>query len=299
MDLTTAHQISALIERVVSLRADGDLNEALRVADTVVVKSEHALSSDPDTREAYVSALRLRGELDLELGSCELACDDFNLAIEQLHGQSDSQVQIGQLYALLGSSHDGCGQPTLAAEHWRKAMVYFENQTPPPVLDIAAMANNLGFLCKAAGDLGAAKNYFLKALDIVQSQFGEEHEQTATICNNLGALYQASNLHQQALEMHTRALDTRRNLFGERNPDTAQSHNNLALALFNTGDYEWPRRHFESALFGFQSLGKKYHDDLEVVALNYCDLLRIDGDHQLAREIAERIEDVIGHPIGS
>ena len=89
------------------------------------------------------------------------------------------------------------------------------------------------------------------------------------------------------------ALETRRNMLGEEHPDTAQSHNNLALALLNTGDRSWARRHFEKALAGFEALGPEYLEDLEAVASNYCDFLREEGETQLAEVIAGRVNEVV------
>jgi tetratricopeptide (TPR) repeat protein len=162
------------------------------------------------------------------------------------------------------------------------------------LLDIAAMANNLGFIAKANGDLDAAESHFLRALEIVHSQHGQEHEQTATVSSNLGALYQAAGYFEQSREMHMIALETRRSLLGEDHPDTAQSHNNLALALLNTGDRSWARRHFEKALTGFEALGTEFSSDLEAVASNYCNFLREEGEVIEADLIAGRVRDLIG-----
>ena len=156
------------------------------------------------------------------------------------------------------------------------------------------MANNLGFIAKRNGNLEESETHFLRALEIVHSEYGQEHEQTATISSNLGALYQAAGFLEQAREMHMIALETRRSILGEEHPDTAQSHNNLALALLKTGDRSWARRHLEKALTGYESLGEEYSTDLEAVAANYCDFLREEGDGQLADVIAGRVRKALG-----
>ena len=89
------------------------------------------------------------------------------------------------------------------------------------------------------------------------------------------------------------ALETRRELLGENHPDTAQSHNNLALALLQTGDRAWARRHFEKALAGFEKLGTAFAKDLESVASNYSDFLREEGDASLADLINSRVKEVL------
>ncbi len=292
MDSPTATFIGILQDRVESLRSVGDLDEALHAACAAVEKSQQTLGPNLDSIDAFASALEIRGDIHRELGNFDLARDDYRQAIDQLEARPDRFAQIGRLYAGLGAAYDGMGRSEKAVENWRIATGFFERHEPPLMLDIAAMANNLGFLYKATGDLGAAETQFLRALEIVHSQLGQEHEQTATVSSNLGALYQTAGFYEQSREMHMMALETRRNLLGEEHPDTAQSHNNLALALLNTGDRAWARRHFEKALAGFEALGPEFTEDLEAVASNYCDFLREEGELQLAELIAGRVRDV-------
>ncbi len=294
MDSPTATLIGILQDRVESLRTAGDLDEALHAANAAVEKAQQSLGPNLDSIDAFASTLEIRGDLHRERGNYELARDDYKPAIDQLEDRPDQFALIGRLYAGLGAAYDGIGREDKAGENWHKAIEFFEKHEPPLMLDIAAMANNLGFLYKNGGDLDAAETQFLRALEITHSQLGQEHEQTATVSSNLGALYQAAGFHEQSREMHMIALETRRNLLGEEHPDTAQSHNNLALALLNTGDRSWARRHFEKALAGFEALGPEYTEDLEAVASNYCDFLREEGEGQLAEVIAGRVNEVIG-----
>ena len=292
MDSPTATLIGILQDRVATLRAAGDLDEALHAATAAVEKCQQTLGPNFECIHAFATTLEIRGDIHRELGNFEQARDDYRQAIDQLDDRPDQVDQIGRLHAALGAAYDNLGQTDKAAQHWHRAIQYFEQHEPPLMLDIAAMANNLGFLYKTAGDLDAAETQFLRALEIVHSQLGQEHEKTATVSSNLGALYQAAGFHEQSREMHMMALETRRSLFGEEHPDTAQSHNNLALALLSTGDRSWSRRHFENALAGFEALGPDYRNDLETVASNYCDFLREEGETQLAEIIAGRVSKV-------
>ncbi|MEO5713962.1 MAG: tetratricopeptide repeat protein [Luteolibacter sp.] len=294
MDSPTATLIGILQDRVESLRAAGNLNEALHASSAAVEKSQQTLGPNLDSIDAFSSALEIRGDIHRELGNFELARDDYRQAIDQLQDRPDRFDQIGRLHAGLGAAYDGLGREEHAVNNWKVAMEYFERHEPPLLLDIAAMANNLGFIAKAAGDLDTAESSFLRALEILHSQLGQDHEQTATVSSNLGALYQAAGFYEQAREMHMIALETRRNLLGENHADTAQSHNNLALALLNTGDRSWARRHFEKSLAGYEALGPEYADDLEAVASNYCDFLREEGEVNLAEVIAGRVREVLG-----
>jgi len=294
MDSPTATLIGILQDRVESLRASGNLNEALHAATAAVEKAQQSLGPNLDSIDAFATTLEIRGDVYRELGMWELARDDYRQAIDQLQNRPDRYGQVGRIHAGLGAAYDGLGLEERAISHWQKAIEFFEQNEPPLLLDIAAMANNLGFIAKANGDLDSAESHFLRALEIVHSQLGQEHEQTATVSSNLGALYQAAGYYEQSREMHMIALETRRSILGEEHPDTAQSHNNLALALLKTGDRSWARRHFEKALTGYEALGPEYSADLDAVASNYCDFLREEGENSQADIIAGRVRDLLG-----
>ncbi len=293
MDSPTATLIGILQDRVQTLRDSGNLQEALHAAAAAVEKSQQTLGTNLDSIDAFASALEIRGDVHRELGDLELAREDYRQALDQLDNRPDRSEQIGRLHADLGAVYDGLDLEQRAVNHWIKAIEFFEKTEPPLLLDIATLCNNLGFIAKANGDLDSAESNFLRALEIVHSQLGQEHEQTATVSSNLGALYQAAGFNEQSREMHMIALETRRSVLGEEHPDTAQSHNNLALALLNTGDRSWARRHFEKSLAGYEALGADYAPDLEAVANNYCDFLRQEGEVNLAEVIAGRVRNVI------
>jgi tetratricopeptide (TPR) repeat protein len=294
MDSPTATLITILRERIESLRDAGDLEEALHAANAAVEKSQQSLGQDFPSIDAFVAVLEIRAEILRETGNHEAARDDYRQAIDQLDGRLDCLAQLGRLHAGFGASHDALGNRDRTIDHWQQAIACFGQCEPPYLLDVAALSNNLGFLAKAAKDVDAAETHFLRALEILHSQLGADHEETAAVSNNLGALYHSAKYYEQAREMHMMALEARRNLFGEQHPDTAQSHNNLALALLETGDRTWARKHFEKALAGFEALGPEYRNDLEAVASNYCGFLRDEGEASLADIIAKRVQQVVG-----
>lgn len=290
MDSPTATLIHILRERVDELVAVGDLSEALHAATAAVEKAQQALSSDLDSIDEFASALEVRADLNRKVGHLEHAKEDYKQAIDQLDNRPDRALQKARLFAGYGAVHDQLGNSARAAELWEQAIQHFQNAEPPAMLDIAAMSNNLAFLKKARGEFEGAEAHFLKALEILHKELGTDHEETAAVSNNIGALYQASGFHEQAREMHMMALETRRKVFGETHPDTAQSHNNLALALLNTGDKAWARRHFEKALGAFEALGPEYAEDLDAVAGNFCSFLREEGEDNLADLITSRVK---------
>lgn len=296
MDKPTANLIQIMRDRVTTLREQGNLKEALHAANAAVDKCQQLLSPDHDTIDAFVASLEDRAGIFMDMGECGDAVEDAKHAIDQLDGRKDRFAQMGRMYALLGAAYDGLVRYDRVISCWEKAVSYFEINDPPMMMDVAAITNNLGFTAKSAGNLDAAEDYFLKALEIMHSVIGPKHPETASVSNNLGAVYLAAGYLEQAREMHMMALETRTELFGDHHPDTAQSHNNLALALLETGDREWARKHFEKALEGFEALGREYDEDLEAVASNFCDFLRSQNDSKLADIIDGRVKTRLSKP---
>lgn len=293
MDSPTATLIGILQDRVESLRNSGDLEEALNAASVAVEKSQEKLGTNLASIDLFASTLEIRGDIHRELGDFESAVADYRQAIDQLQDRPDQFAFIGRLHAELGAAYDSMDRGDKAAQHWQTAITFFERNEPPLLLDVATMANNLGFLYKHAGHFDAAESCFLRSLEILHSLLGQENGKTASVSSNLGALYQAAGFNDQSREMHMIALETRRSLFGEEHPDTAQSHNNLAMALLNTGDRSWAGRHFEKALSLYEALGPEYLDDLEAVSSNYCEFLREEGETYLAEIIEGRINQIL------
>ena len=292
MDSPTTTLIQILRGRVEEQVALGDLDEALHAANAAVLKAQQMLSEDLGSIDEFASSLEVRADVFRQLGRLDEARDDYKQAIDQLENRPDRVAQLGRLFAGYGAVHDQLGNTERAAELWQQAIHYFEAAEPPVLLDVATLSNNLAYLKKAAGDIEGAEAHFLRALQILHTELGPDHEETAAVSNNIGALYLGSGFFEQAREMHMMALEARRKLFGENHPDTAQSHNNLALALLATGDKAWARRHFDKALASFESLGIEYAEDLEAVAENYCGFLREEGEFAAADLITSRLQGV-------
>jgi tetratricopeptide (TPR) repeat protein len=289
MDKPTANLIQIMRNRVRTLHKQGNLKEALHAANASVEKCEQLLSPEPESIYAFVGSMEDRAGIYMDMGDYGNALDDAKHGIDQLDG-SKRFDQLGRLYAVLGAAYDGLGQYDRVISSWENAASNFEKNDPPMMMDVAVIINNLGFTAKSAGNLDAAEDYFLRALEIMHSVIGQKHPQTASVSNNLGAVYLAAGYVEQAREMHMMALETRTELFGDHHPDTAQSHNNLALALLQTGDRDWARKHFEKALEGFEAMGKEYDEDLEAVASNFCDFLHTQNDAKLADIIQNRVK---------
>lgn len=293
MDSSKLTLINILRDRVGELCEQGNYAEAMHAAHAAVEKAEMELSSDLENREVFALTLEVRGDLYRQTGELENARDDYRQALDQLDSRLDRCMQNGRLHADLGSVHDELDSLERAVHHWEVAISFFEKETPPAYLEIAALSNNIASLKKAMGDTDGAENYLLKALEILHRELGSHHDETACVCNNLGALYQLSGYHEQAREMHLMALEARREIYGEAHVDTAQSYNNLALALMHTGDPELAKSHFESAIYSLSDCGPEAQEELVSISQNYIEFLQIGGSNDHVQQVKKRVEKTL------
>lgn len=284
-----------LREKVDRLLESGDEEAALAASDAAIEEAGKSGGSRGAGIEAVIDALEIRASLLRSLGRHEDAEAYYVRAIGSLDDGAGREFRQARLRAGLGAVYDALGRGSLAIDEWEAAVALFETADPPALLEAAALANNVAYLRKAEGDMDNAETYFLKALEIFHGTLGSRHEKTSAVANNLGALYQTAGFPEQARDMHLLALDARREQFGDAHPDTAQSHNNLALAMADTGERVWARRHFEHAIRGLRELGRAYQDEFEAVAANFCQFLREDGD----ADSADRLAGELAVPVGA
>ena len=270
-----------LQDKVEDLMEQDQAEAALAVLNKAL--EEHA--DDPRMRAAI---LDLRGTLYYNSDHYEYALNDFNQALTILEEETQDKILEGTIHSSIGATHYAIGKIPETVEQWELAMECYEANDPPMLIDVATIANNLGFLHKQNNDMDSAENCFLKALQILHSEVGQYDEQTATVFCNLGTLYHQAGFHDQALEMHETALNTRSKMLGRSHPDTAQSHNNMALTHMACGNYEEARTHFDQAFSSFAQLGVAYTEDFESVQHNYSELLHEMGEYEKAEEIEAR-----------
>jgi len=297
MDPDTKNTLLELKDKVDALHADGHIIEAIQTASEYLHKCNDLPENDPETPGFVASALESRADMLRLSGANEQACDDYIAAIEKLANRENNLIQLGRLHAGLGAAYAELGDTEDAARQWERSISCFEDNVPPSPLDVAAMANNFGFLKKSAGDYDAAENAFLKALEILHAELGAVHEETATVAANLGELYHDAGHYEPAGRMHRIAVDARSAIFGDFHPDTAQSRTHLAMVHLNSGDRTSARRLMEKSIHAYESLGREYYGELGNVAKDYCELLSEDGELSMAGAIANRMRDFLGDKV--
>lgn len=297
MDPDTKNSLQTLKQEVDALYDGGHLDVALQAANEYLEKCNALPESDPESCELVAGALETRADILRRKDANEQACDDYIQAIEKLDSRENNLIQLGRLHAGLGAAYAAMEEFEHAARQWERSISCFENNIPPSPLDVAAMANNFGYLKKSAGDYDAAENAFLKALEILHAELGQNHEETATVAENLGELYHESGHYEPAGKMHRIAVNARSAIFGDFHPDTAQSRAHLAMVELNKGDRTSARRLMEKTIHAYESLGREFYGELANIAKKYCEILSEDGELSMAEAVTHRVRNLLGDTV--
>lgn len=272
MPTETDNVIHMLEELIRSLVNKGAWDEAMQVSERVVKQAVqvHELENDEGSGLALTNAHQVFGNVLRERGELKEALRQYNLALELVGGGDDYKDQQARLHLSAGVCFDLMEDADGTIKHYQRAIDFYEKLTPPGVIEIADLSNNLAYVLKAEGRVDDAESLYLKALQICHEHLGKEDERTANLCNNLGALYQQKDLPARAREMHMMALDGRSVSLGEDHPDTAQSHGNLAAALVGLGENDLATEHFQKAIAIYEKHNGEFEEDLELVKENYA-----------------------------
>jgi tetratricopeptide (TPR) repeat protein len=278
-----ANELSELLE-------SGKDKEGDQLMSSFLSKIRKEAESDLLAKPVLVSTLEVAGDFYREAGEGEKAVEAYEEALRLLGTHRESDESIGRLCAGLAVTHDLAGRTLEAKALYERAVVCFERLSPPSLLDVAELSNNLAFIYEAEENFDEAETLFLKALRITHEQLGEFHQQTAALCNNVGSLYFKAGYAEQAREMHMMSLDIRSKVFGEHHLETAQSHGNLALVLFKSNEIDAAKRHFDRALDAYEGNLAEGRDDYDIVVANYRDVLELLGEAKSLKILDARLK---------
>jgi tetratricopeptide (TPR) repeat protein len=93
----------------------------------------------------------------------------------------------------------------------------------------------LGSVFQAKGDYGIARMYFLRALRVLEEEYGESHRETALAYHNIGGLYLVLGLYEEAERFLHEALTIRREILPEDHPDIDVTLNEYIIAIEKLG----------------------------------------------------------------
>lgn len=288
MESGIANLLHMLQDRVKKLCEAGRWEEAAQSAAAAIEKSRANLDDDPASLHELITSIEIQGDVQRQYGDFEAARLSYLEALELLNDQPGNEEQLARISASVAVVYDSAGSADEAIPFYEHSVSLFEQMNPPPLLDVAELCNNLGYLYKSKNDFDKAELLYLKALQICNEQLGMEDLETASVCSNLGALYLLTGNTHQSFEMNKIALEIRLAKLEADDLDIAQSHSNLALVLAQNGDLDASRDQFEKSWNIYDSKVAEEPANYANISENYAAVLRQTGDEKKALAIEKR-----------
>jgi len=157
----------------------------------------------------------------------------------------------------------------------------------------APLANDLGLILKAEGDLDGAVSYIQRALRIDEKVYGPEHRKVADLANNIGIILKKKGDLDGALRYIQQALKIDEKIDGPEHPEVATLANNIGAILQDKGDLDGALTYTKRAL---KIDEKVYGPDDPTVAIpanNIGQILKSKGDLDGALTYTQRALDIL------
>ncbi|MGD1904755.1 MAG: CHAT domain-containing protein [Leptolyngbyaceae cyanobacterium] len=270
------NQVSALNQRVIDLYQSGRYDEAISLAEELLVILREQLGED---------------HLDVANSLNNLA--ELHLT-QNRYGEVESfyQEALGIYRDQLGERHPNVASNlNNLATLYRKQGRYREAES----LHLEALAirheqfgaqhpsvgdslSNLASVYYAQGRYIEAEPLFQQALAIDREALGEDHPSVANSLNKLAGLYQNQGRYGEAESLIQQALVIQREALGEDHPSVASSLNNLATLHYNQGFYGEAGYLYQEALSIYRQQLGEFHPDVATILNNLAVLYLVQED---------------------
>ena len=236
-DARIARYFQLLNARVVELHAQGQYDDAERMALHVAALAEHELGSDhPHTLDSVTNLATVYVELE-NFDEAERLLLRTLPVQEAIFGENDPEALLPALNSL-ASLYRLQGSLSKAEPWYLRALRICEEVLGDNHLATLAALNNLAGLYRAQGRRREAEPLYRRGLRTSEAMLGERDPRSLTLANNLAGLYQDLERYDEAESLFETTLRRTKAVFGEDHPHTLGSLNNLALLYFARGRFD-------------------------------------------------------------
>ena len=239
-------QVQSLFDQAIKLEQERKFDEALSIAEQLVVVAEKIEGPAGRTMIAPLTQLaRLHGHKNNYARAAELYRHSLEIAERTLGGEHF--VVVSNLVAL-ASVYKNSGDYALAEPLYLRALAIEEKTrqpgAPPETINMEALAD----LYRLQADYRRAEEMFRRSLEIREQAGGTEHPDLTSPLNNLALIYTAVGDYTRARQHLQRTLDLRLKAYGPEHNFVALALNNLAQLDERQGNYVSALRLTERAL---------------------------------------------------
>ncbi|XP_065062371.1 nephrocystin-3-like isoform X1 [Rhopilema esculentum] len=164
--------------------------------------------------------------------------------------------------------------------------------------EIGKSLNDLGVLFFIQNNNDLAKSFFMRALEMRESLFGQQHPDVAQSLHNLAALYNDQKLYDEAENLYEKTLEIRRMNFPLENPSVQSTLRHLAGLYRKQGKFEKAKKLYREILeIREKSLGE-HHPGVATAVNNLAVLMCQMNKHQEALPLFERAIKIYEEHVG-
>jgi tetratricopeptide (TPR) repeat protein len=220
-------------------------------------------------------------------------------AIARLNRPDEAKELQGHLLHDLGTVFGNLGDPRLALEYQKKALLLRRELLGERHQDTALSYNNVGNTYCDLGDFRAALEHSEKALSLQRDLLGEMHRDTARSYGNVGRTHIHLGDYQLALQYAEKSLSILKALLGDGHPDTGKLYGSVGVAYGRLGNHRVELQYLEKSLLVQRELLGERHPDTALayhnVGASYSNL----GDHRRAKSFYEKAFKIATETRGS
>jgi CHAT domain-containing protein/Tfp pilus assembly protein PilF len=279
--------------RAEQLYRDGRYDEAVRLAESIVARSERSAGAES---AQTAMALNNLGLLLFKKGDYLGAESKYKRALEILERvRGPNDPNLAMTLDNLGLLYIERGDLSRAEDLHLRALTIFFETLGEENHHTGVTANNLGSLYKHMHKFKDAEEFYLEALTTFEKSDGKESPTVADVLDNLARLYDENGFAEAGWPLAERALEIFHKTYGQEHPEVATALSNLGLRYVAGGDTARAEPLFKSALAMREKFFGPSHPEfatvLQNLALTYAELGRMDealAASSRVQEISER-----------
>ena len=262
-DSTIVYMKLYVAECHTGMSAHEDAFNELKSIDAIIAKSKDFPLALHSTIE------RNKCECLLELDRTSDAIVACNNAIELLEGVEGELKLKEKNYIVLSRIYQHNGEYKRAIQLAKRAVEWYEKESPESFLDISKFYNTLGINHFYIQEYDYAIVYFKEAIRLRKEVYGADHINLSGLYNNIGVCFMKVGDFELAEEYYTRALEIRRRTSeGKETLGIASTIFNIGMSYFDRLDYKGAIPHIEhSRRIRARELGEDHAN------VAHCDLI--------------------------
>jgi serine/threonine protein kinase/Flp pilus assembly protein TadD len=270
-----AEEVSSFLVNLFKLSDPGENRgnqvTAREILDSGAKRLQAGLHDQPATKAALLSTV---GSVYDSLGQFRDALPLLDESL-QLQAESHESSRLDTLLEL-GRARIGAGDLPAAEAPLQEALRLAQQDTGAMSIATGHSLWSLGMLRFEQGQIGEAKDLYVRSLDILNKSHAPQTDVSAVL-SDLAKVYVLEQQWELAKQTHERALEIDRRVLGDDDPRVAFRLHNLAIVAQNMGDLHLAETLYLDALARQEHIYGDRHPETASAKGNYGLLLQREG----------------------